>query len=242
METQDNQGVRYHRVPANWADDRRILALSRVALQLYWLVRTGPQMTALTGLCRLGPGAIMDTLGCTQADAHAALEELAQAQLVEADRDARLVYVPGAVTESPPPNHTAIKSVMREFDTMPDCEVRRKYFRELLRVLEQTGPHQKAKQEQLELLRKRSPNGSGNCSGNCSPNGSGNCSGNCSGNSNPNSRGTLILSELNLTDPSIGEGTPNGVPPKSDSDADLASELAKIPMPYETGGSHDQAK
>ena len=130
-----NNPVRFRAVPSRWVDDPRIRYLADYAFRVYWHALTGPQMGALGGLCRLGPGSVADTWGWEYKHAVEALLELQEAGLIVYDREAMLLYIPGICSYLPPPNPNSLTSAMTDLNSMPATEVKGRYVAELMPAL-----------------------------------------------------------------------------------------------------------
>jgi hypothetical protein len=133
------QGPLYRTVPHGWTSDPRICRLTDRAFRCYWTIVTGPHVTRLAGLVRIGPGQLADLMRLSLQQAQDALAEVQTAGLLTFDPVAQVAHIPGAVRVQPPTNPDHVTALAREFDSFPPCPPRDAYWSELRELLARRG-------------------------------------------------------------------------------------------------------
>lgn len=115
---------RYRKVEVAMWGDRKFRELSQDAKLLWVYLLTGPQTTTLPGLMRAGRAVLADDLDMTAAQIDVALSELIALGMTKADVPARLLWLPNAMKHNPPANPSIAVHWRKDFDTLPECELK----------------------------------------------------------------------------------------------------------------------
>lgn len=109
---------RFTRLPRALWDDSRFRRVSDACRLAYLIIRSGPTSLGM-GIQRLSIPQLAEDLGWGAEAAGRALDDLASAGLIRYDRTARVVYLPGVVTDFPPENPAVLRHLFRMGDELP---------------------------------------------------------------------------------------------------------------------------
>lgn len=118
---------RYKKVAVKtWGDEKfRLLSPIPPCGQGLWLyLITGPLSGGVPGLFRAGRAMLAEELRWPQEAFDKAFQEASDLGMVKADFDARVVWVPKAITYNKPESPNVVKFWGSEFDLIPECELK----------------------------------------------------------------------------------------------------------------------
>jgi hypothetical protein len=127
--------MRYRKVSTRiWADDRfmRLSTPQPNAQSLFLYLLTGPHTTCIPGVILAGEASLAEALGWPIEGFREAFRELLGEGLSEghlhplvmADKKARLIFLPRAVTHNQPESPNVIKSWKIQWSEVPECELK----------------------------------------------------------------------------------------------------------------------
>lgn len=125
---------RYRKIEVKtWSDEkfRELSPLLPSGQALWFFLLTGPHTGPIPGMFRAGRAAMAEELGWPQEDFDKAFQEAFQLGMVKADFKARFVWLPNAIKHNKPESPNVVKSWGREFDLLPECELKAEAFEEL---------------------------------------------------------------------------------------------------------------
>lgn len=120
-------GGRYRKVEVRTWGDAKFRALSPIPPcgQGLWLfLITGPHTGPIPGLFRAGRAAMAEELGWDLKAFGEAFGEAFRQGMVEADFEARVVWIPKAITHNKPESPNVVRSWSAEFDLIPECDLK----------------------------------------------------------------------------------------------------------------------
>lgn len=131
---------RYRKIETRLFADPRFRKLSKAQpcgqYLLLWLL-TGPASSLLPGVTYgLGQAGLAEMLGWSQQGFHDALHEAIRHDLVKADLDAPLIFVPLAVEINPPQSINVVKSWLHPWEEIADCPLKGEIWEALKALLE----------------------------------------------------------------------------------------------------------
>jgi hypothetical protein len=132
----------YRRITVRmWGDAkfRELSPLPPSGQSLWMVLLTGEQTDIIPGLFRIGEAAFAEQLGWSLEAFRKAFQEVSAKGMVEADWQARLVWVPNAVKHNPPQNPKVIKHWKRPWSLLPECPTKDKAWQELKGLAEAFG-------------------------------------------------------------------------------------------------------
>ncbi|MFC0225648.1 DnaT-like ssDNA-binding domain-containing protein [Serratia aquatilis] len=124
----------YRKVKITMWDDQKFRALSPLqpsgqALFIYLL--TSPFTNIIPGLFKAGRAAMAEELGWELDAFDLALGEAISLGMVQVDTQARVFWIPNAIKHNPPTSVNVIKSWVRAFELLPDCDLKYQAFEAL---------------------------------------------------------------------------------------------------------------
>lgn len=134
--------ARYRKIDVRMWGDAKFRSLTPpqpCGQALWWYLLTNPNTTSVPGLYRAGESQIAEELGWPLEGFREAFREVSGQGLVEADWDARLVWIPGAMRYHVPESPNVVKSWATPWDEMPECELKAKAFQLLKAFTEGLG-------------------------------------------------------------------------------------------------------
>lgn len=113
---------------STWADEkvRRLTPIQPSGQGLFLMLLVGPQTTKIPGVQPVGRMAFAEMLGWDLEAFDEAFAEALREGLVEADWDARLIFVPKAVIHNPPQSINVVKSWASTWALVPECDLKRR--------------------------------------------------------------------------------------------------------------------
>lgn len=125
---------RYRKVEVRtWGDAkfRKLSPMPPCGQGLWLFLITGPHTGPIPGLFRAGRAAMAEELGWTPEAFDEAFREAFQQGMVEADFQARVMWVPNAIRHNKPESPNVVRSWAAEFDLIPECDLKWKAFEAL---------------------------------------------------------------------------------------------------------------
>lgn len=134
---------RYRKVEVSmWADDK-FISLSKPqpnAQSLWMYLLTGPCTTSLPGLIRIGEAGLAEEIGWPLKAFREAFEEVLSKGMAKADWEARVVWLPKAITHNPPQSPNVVTSWAEFWSYIPDqCHLKTEAFYVLKAFMEGLG-------------------------------------------------------------------------------------------------------
>lgn len=134
--------MRYRKIDVRIWGDKKFRSLSSLqpsgqALFIYLL--TNPNITAIPGIYRAGAALMAEELGWSIEDFRKAFDELLQQDLVKADLDARVIFIPNAIKYNKPQSPNVIKSWVSLWDEIPECELKNLAYQEFKSFIKGMG-------------------------------------------------------------------------------------------------------
>ncbi|MEG7414667.1 DnaT-like ssDNA-binding domain-containing protein [Serratia marcescens] len=117
----------YRKVKITMWDDPRFRALSPLppsGQSLFIYLLTGPFTGIIPGLFKAGRAALAEELGWDVEAFDLALGEALSLGMVKADIQARVFWLPNAAKHNPPTSVNVIKSWVRAFELLPECDLK----------------------------------------------------------------------------------------------------------------------
>jgi len=162
--------MRYRKIDVRVWGDQKFRSLTPLlpsgqALFLYLL--TNPNTNSIPGLYRAGPAAMAEELGWHFKDFQKALEEVINEDLIQADLDARVIFIPNAITYNKPESPNVVTGWKTYWDELPECELKTlayQHFKDLLegygeayakafaKAIPKLMPNQEQEQEQEQEI------------------------------------------------------------------------------------------
>lgn len=124
-----------------WSDERfRRLSRPQPNAQTLWLyLLTGPHTNSIPGLFCIGEAAMAEAIGWSLKGFREGFAELFREGLVEADWEARVVWIKNAIRYNPPDNPNVVKSWRVAWDETPECPLKDKAWQALKGFMEGYG-------------------------------------------------------------------------------------------------------
>ena len=122
---------RYRKVEVRTWGDEKFRALTPIPPcgQGLWLfLITGPHTSSIPGLFRAGRAAMAEELGWSVEAFDEAFGEAFAQGMLKADFKARVMWLPSAIKHNRPESPNVVKSWGREFDLIPECDLKREAF------------------------------------------------------------------------------------------------------------------
>jgi len=132
----------YRRITVRMWGDAKFRELSPLppSGQSLWLVLLcGEQTGVVPGIFKIGEAAFAEQLGWSLEAFRDAFQEALSLGMVEADWQARLIWVPNAIRHNPPASLNTIKSWRTTWSLLPECELKTKSWGELKAFTEGMG-------------------------------------------------------------------------------------------------------
>jgi hypothetical protein len=124
----------YRRVAIRgWQDLRD---LSDAAIVAYFRLRTGPESSMIPGVAVTRRAAFAEALHWKPAKTNGAIEELVARNVIVADWEAPLVWIPQAALDGGPENPNQVTGWRRYWSLVPDCDLKVRVRMELRAMLE----------------------------------------------------------------------------------------------------------
>ncbi|HHK42101.1 MAG TPA: hypothetical protein ENJ50_06760, partial [Planctomycetaceae bacterium] len=123
----------------NDAKFRRLSAPEPNAQTLWMRLLTGPELTAIPGLIPTGEAGMAEALGWSLKAFREAFREVFREGLAEADYQARLIFVPGAIQYNAPASPNVVLAWAETWDELPECELKDKAHAHLHDFLSSIG-------------------------------------------------------------------------------------------------------
>ena len=117
----------YRKVKITMWDDPKFRALSPLqpgGQSLFIYLLTGPFTGIIPGLFKAGRAALAEELGWEVEAFDLALGEAKSLGMVKADIQARVFWLPNAAKHNPPTSVNVIKSWVRAFELLPECDLK----------------------------------------------------------------------------------------------------------------------
>ncbi len=117
----------YRKIEVQLWSDKKVRKLSRMPAcgQGLWLyLLTGPHTGRIPGLSRAGKASMAEELGWSLKDFDRAFAEISEAGMVKADFEARLVWLPNALSHNRPESPNVVTSWVSDFELLPECSLR----------------------------------------------------------------------------------------------------------------------
>ncbi|MCP5468563.1 MAG: hypothetical protein H7A32_04765 [Deltaproteobacteria bacterium] len=172
---------RYRKIYVKLWGDKKFRSLSSPDAngQTLWLfLLTGPQTTRIPGLFSSGEAGLAEIVGWSLEGFRKAFREAFLEGMVEADWDARLVWIPKAIYYNRPENPNVVKGWKDTWEEMPECTLKLKVFQQLKDYMKGLGeaftkafqeacqkPLANQEQEQEQELLPPSEGAAGTCRG-----------------------------------------------------------------------------
>jgi hypothetical protein len=126
--------MRYRTLDVRLWGDEKFRALSSLkpsgqALFLYLL--TNPNTTSIPGLYRAGAAGMAEELHWSTENFHEAFREVMQQGLINADFEARVIFIPNAIKYNKPQSPNVIKSWASHWDEIPECDLKDTAYQKL---------------------------------------------------------------------------------------------------------------
>ncbi|MBL7684502.1 MAG: hypothetical protein JNK65_00500, partial [Deltaproteobacteria bacterium] len=118
--------ARYRKIFTKMWGDGKFRQLSTPAPNgqtLWFFLLTGPQTTRIPGLFSLGEAGFAEIIGWSLEGFRKVFQEVLTKDLVKADWEARLVWIPKAILYNQPENPNVVKGWKDTWDEMPECEL-----------------------------------------------------------------------------------------------------------------------
>ena len=134
--------ARYRKIDVRMWGDAKFRSLSPPppgGQALWWYLLTNPSTTNIPGLYRAGESQIAEELGWPMKGFREAFREVFEQGLVEADWEARLVWIPGAMKYHLPESPNVVKGWATTWDELPECDLKTKAFQLLKAFTEGLG-------------------------------------------------------------------------------------------------------
>ena len=119
--------------------DQKFRKLSHSGKLVWFYLLTGPQTMSLPGIFEAGEARMAEDLEMTLELFRESFREVFQLGLVMVDWKARVVVIPNAPKYNPPHNPNILKSWAKQFDVIPECELKNKYYQILKSFIESLG-------------------------------------------------------------------------------------------------------
>jgi hypothetical protein len=150
---------RYSKVTRRmWNDEkfRRLSAPGPNAQFLWMRLLTGPELTVIPGVFSIGEAGLAEALRWPMEGFREAFRELLAEGIVEADWNARLIWVPRSLEHNKPESPNVVLGWALAWSEMPECPLKRKAYQGLEDGLRKLPP------SFLEAFREACGNSSGN--------------------------------------------------------------------------------
>lgn len=142
---------RYRKVETKiWSDEkfRSLSALQPSGQALWFFLLTGPHTGPIPGMFRAGKAAMAEELGWPLEGFEKAFQEAFAIGMVQADFKARFLWMPNAIKHNKPESPNVVRSWRKEYDLLPECELRTAALLELKAFVSALGKgYEKAFQE-----------------------------------------------------------------------------------------------
>jgi len=136
------EGGRYRKVQVWTWPDKGFLALSapQPSGRYLWLyLLTNPDTVSLPGLYRCGEAAMAEALGWPLKGFREVFAEVSKAGLVNADWEARVVWLPKALKYNAPESPNVVTSWRYPWQEIPDCGLKVEAYQDIRAFLEGMG-------------------------------------------------------------------------------------------------------
>jgi len=134
--------ARYRKIAVRMHGDEKYRALTQVppcGAGLWWHLLAGPQTGPIPGVFSIGRAAFAELLRWPQGGFDEAYAEVFQQGMVEADWEARVVWVPKAIEHNLPESPNVIVSWISEWDLIPECELKLKAWDSIKKAIYSMG-------------------------------------------------------------------------------------------------------
>jgi hypothetical protein len=117
--------------PRIWSDEKfKLLSKPKPNAQTLWLfLLTGPHSDGCPGLFHRGEMALAEELGWSLNDFRKVFKEIENLGMAFADWEARVVLIPNAIKYDPPQNPNIIKKWAYNFEGIPNCELKWRFYK-----------------------------------------------------------------------------------------------------------------
>jgi len=134
--------ARYRKIDVRlWIDTRfRKFSKPQPNAQTLWIyLLTNPDTVNIPGLYRAGEAGMSEALGWPVKGFREAFQEVSQEGMAKADWEARVVWVPKAISYNPPQSPNVVKSWGPYWDEIPECELKDEAYESLKAFLKGMG-------------------------------------------------------------------------------------------------------
>ncbi len=116
--------------PRMWGDEKfKSLSKPKPNGQTLWqFLLTGPHTNGCPGLFHRGEMALSEELGWSLKDFRRCFREIEEKEMAVADWKARVVLVSNALKYDPPQSPNVVKKWAKDFDEIPECELKVRYY------------------------------------------------------------------------------------------------------------------
>lgn len=154
---------RYRKIdPRMWGDEKfRDLSRPAPNAQSLWqYLLTGPHTNGCPGLYHVGEMALAESLEWSIEGFRKPFAELLQKGMIKADFKARVIFIPNAIRYDPPDNPNVLKKWGKDFDEIPECDIKYEYYQHIKLFVEGLGKgfHEAFKKAFKEPFDKRYAN------------------------------------------------------------------------------------
>lgn len=133
---------RYRKIEVKMWSDRNFNDLSPMkpsGQSLWFFLLTGPHTGPIPGLFRAGKAAMAEELGWSVEAFDKAFEEVFEKGMAKADFKSKLMWLPNAIKHNKPESPNVVLSWGKEFDMLPECELKDEILQELKILIYKLG-------------------------------------------------------------------------------------------------------
>lgn len=145
--------------PRTWADEK-FRERSVAAQYIFIYLITGPVTTSLPGLIHAGPRTLEEKLGGEKAFKEAfgiafevAFNELIEKKLIKFNEKATVIRRPKCFRYDKPQSPRVLLGWAKHYDLVPDCDLKREYYRDLQAVCEKMDTESTGNKKETYLAR-----------------------------------------------------------------------------------------
>ena len=115
---------RYRKIETKMWGDAKFRSFPQNTQYLWIYLLTNPETTSLPGLYSCGKMAMVESLGWSMESFLESFEELSRNDMVKADWDARLIWIPKSIIYNRPQNPNVVKSWSAHWNDLPECPLK----------------------------------------------------------------------------------------------------------------------
>lgn len=133
------EGAVYSKVDRRIWGDFKFRSLSDDAKLLFLYLLTAPESLPLPGFFIMGKAQLAESMGWLPERLSKPFEELFRNGMVKCDWEARFLFLTNGIKRNPPDNPNVVKGWARQFDKLPECNLKEESLSSIIEYLETLG-------------------------------------------------------------------------------------------------------